>query len=88
MIYWLSVVVCLVSCVGCSTVKPAQSQSAATPAVQAQTSAPHNYPMKWFVHGWLMGDAPPPDYNPGNYKDEWGSGVVGLAYLVAQCCKK
>jgi len=88
MVNWLVVAVCLFLCVGCSSLKPTQGQSTAAPPAPEKAAAEQNYPMKWFVHGWLTGDAPPPDFTPGAYKDEWGSGIVGLACLIAQCVKK
>ena len=88
MVHWLVVVGCLFFCAGCSSVKPAQRQGTTTSPVQTQALAAYDYPMKWFIHGWLTGDAPPPDFTQGSYKDEWGSGIVGMACLIAQCVKK
>jgi hypothetical protein len=44
--------------------------------------------MKWFVHGWLMGDAPPPDYTPASYDGSLGQGFIALGYLIAQLAKR
>ena len=75
----LAVATCLLFCVGCSTLKPAQEPrtAAAGPLVPKQASAPHNYPFKWFVRGWLLGQAPPPDVHE-NTNGSWGWYYLGM----------
>ena len=87
----LAAVGCLVFCVGCWSAKPAPLQNASAQSTNApptQASAPHNYPMKWFVHGWLMGDCPSPDYTPATYDGSLGQGLIALGYLIAQLAKR
>ena len=91
MVNWLAVTACLILCVGCSTVKPAQGQptAAVTTPVQKQESAPRNYPMEWFVRGWLLGEAPPPDFPQGGDKGGWGwYYVAAMLQILGQCLNK
>jgi hypothetical protein len=70
----LAVAACLILCAGCSSLQPSPEPRAAavtTPA-QKQVSVPHDYPMAWFVRGWLLGEAPPPDFHEGIDKRGWG----------------
>jgi predicted component of type VI protein secretion system len=53
----LAMAACLILCVGCSSVQPAQEPraAAATPPAQKQAAAAHDYPMEWFVRIRLAG---------------------------------
>ncbi|HMD52942.1 MAG TPA: hypothetical protein VKJ65_00120 [Phycisphaerae bacterium] len=84
-------VVCgtLQSCVGYSTVKPAAEQHsvAAIAAAPKPAHVRHDYPMSWFVRGWLAGESASPDFpEPGdNGSSAWlGLGVPleCLGYLL------
>ena len=78
-------------CVGCSSVKPApgQNMTAVVSPPQEEPPPPHDYPMKWFVDGWLLGKAPPPDFpEPGNEGSEaWAWLGVILQDLGQSLCK-
>jgi hypothetical protein len=84
MVNLLVVAACLILCVGCSTVKPAQEQptDAVTSPAKKQASATHDYPMEWFVRGWLLGEAPPPDFPEGGNKGGWGWYYVGVMLQI------
>ena len=62
-------------CTGCCSVQPAHPLAAtAVASVPAdkgkgkdKDSAAQDYPMKWFVDGWLLGRSAPPDFpEPGD----------------------
>jgi len=79
----LSLAVCMMVFVGCSSVKPAPKQSPAadTPAVQKQPRVAHISLTKRFVHGWLEGKAPPPDVTE---EDKTGiAACAGVAYYAS-----
>ena len=79
---WLAIAVCVILCVGCSSVQPAQKQpvAAVAPPVQRQLCSTHHGIMKKFVDGWLKGNAPPPDMSE---KDNTGvAACLGDAYYA------
>jgi hypothetical protein len=72
MVNWLVVAGCLILCVGCSSLKSSQEQSAAavTPPVQKHASAYHDSPMARFVKDFPQGGG-------------WGWYWVGLVLQVS-----
>jgi hypothetical protein len=63
--------VCLVLCVGCSSVKPPQNSSAVvTTAGQSQNGMMNTNFMARFLNGWLKKSPPPePYYTDNNFSD-------------------
>jgi hypothetical protein len=90
----LGLVICLGLIVGCSSVKPAHPQTATevVPTVQLppqpkppsqppQPTVPHYSWWNNFYHGWIGGEAPPPEF-----KEEDKTGIatwLGVAYLAS-----
>jgi hypothetical protein len=80
MVNWLLVAGCLILCVGCSSLKSSQEQSAAavTPPVPKHAPAYHDSPLARFVKDWW--ETPPPDFPQGG---GWGWYWVGLVLQVS-----
>jgi hypothetical protein len=70
----------LLLCAGCSTVQPAPEQHpvAAIPAAPKPEQPKRDYPMSWFVRGWLAGESSPPDYSEPGDNGSWAWLALGV----------
>ncbi|MGC9943638.1 MAG: hypothetical protein ABSE48_17570 [Verrucomicrobiota bacterium] len=86
-LHTMLVVGTLLLCAGCSTVNPAAEQHsvAATSDNQKPANVRHDYPMSWFVRGWLAGESTPPDFPEPGDNGSYAWMAVGVPFEILGC---